>query len=240
MRTKTIPGALHARVVPRRSSQSHPVPPRTTSRSTSFLRRPLGSGEGISSMSRFKTLFVLRRVFGLLRVDLCASASRTLLYIVSLLMLMKAPMKQLLSRARWYHSHEAKRTHVSACVLVKLTRKNTHVKSANELTKIANESGLPTTCKEAHLPFRDKGSHDRSRERADMMTHGGGAVSPNLRLNFTKNTRLIMDSTIGHIYNSEHKFKPKNLQSMETRKHGKYSQHYQRKRLAFARRNLRL
>ena len=72
----------------------------------------------------------------------------------------------------------------------------------------------------------------------DMMTWGCGAVCPNIRLNFTKNTRPIMsrfmDVTIGHIYNSKHKYKPKNLQTMETRKRGKYSQHYQRQRLAFA------
>ena len=115
-----------------------------------------------------------------------------------------------------------------------VTRKNTHDKLAQELTKIANESGLPTTCKESHLPYRDEGRPDRSRKRADMMTWGGGAVGPNIRLNFTKNTRLIMDVTIGHIYNSEHKYKRKNLQTMETRKRGKYSQYYLPQRLAFA------
>ena len=33
-------------------------------------------------------------------------------------------------------------------------------------------------------------------------------------------TRLIVDVTIGHIYNSEHKYKRKNLQTMESWKPG--------------------
>jgi hypothetical protein len=84
------------------------------------------------------------------------------------------------------------------------SRKTTHNKFAAELSKIANECGIPTTCKESQLPYRDQGRQEQSRKRADMMTFGGGCVRPNQRLNFTKATRLIMDVTIGHVFDTNH------------------------------------
>ena len=114
------------------------------------------------------------------------------------------------------------------------SRKMTHNKFAAELSKIANECGIPTTCKESQLPYRDEGRQEQSRKRADMMTFGGGCVRPNQRLNFTKSTRLIMDVTIGHVFDTQHNFKRNNIHSMETRKRNKYAEHYQQQRLAFA------
>lgn len=114
------------------------------------------------------------------------------------------------------------------------TRKITHDKFALELSKIANECGLPTTCKESQLPYRDQGKPNQSRKRADMMTYAGGCVCENPRLNFTKRTRLIMDVTIGHVHDVHHNFKVHNLRNMETRKRTKYLRHYLQQRLAFA------
>ena len=91
------------------------------------------------------------------------------------------------------------------------SRKITHNKFATELSKIANECGMATTCKESQLPYRDQGRPDQSRKRADMMTLSGGCVCENQRLNFNKITRLIMDVTIGHVFDSRHKFKRRNI-----------------------------
>ena len=66
------------------------------------------------------------------------------------------------------------------------------------------------------------------------MTFGGGCVRPNQRLNFTKATRLIMDVTIGHVFDTNHNFKRNIIHSMETRKRNKYAEHYQQQRFAFA------
>ena len=55
------------------------------------------------------------------------------------------------------------------------TRKLTHNKMARELTKIANECGIPTTCNESKLPYRDAGRPNQTRKRADMMTLQGGS-----------------------------------------------------------------
>ena len=38
------------------------------------------------------------------------------------------------------------------------TRKTTHTLLAQELNKIANECGVPTTCNESRLPYRDEGT----------------------------------------------------------------------------------
>ena len=67
-----------------------------------------------------------------------------------------------------------------------------------------------------------------------MMTFSGGCVRENQRLNFNKNTRLIMDVTIGHVFDTRHFFKRRNIQAMETKKRRKYAEHYQQQRLAFA------
>ena len=105
---------------------------------------------------------------------------------------------------------------------------------ARELTKIANECGIPTTCNESKLPYRDAGRPNQTRKRADMMTLQGGCVEPNHRLNFSRSTRLIMDVTIGHVYNVHHAYKSGNLQQMEASKRHKYLEHYQQQRYAFA------
>ena len=40
------------------------------------------------------------------------------------------------------------------------THKTTHTLLAQELTKIANECGVPTTCNESRLPYRDEGTQN--------------------------------------------------------------------------------
>ena len=44
------------------------------------------------------------------------------------------------------------------------SRKLTHNKFAIELSKIANECGIATTCKESQLPYRDQGRPEQSRK----------------------------------------------------------------------------
>ncbi len=49
-----------------------------------------------------------------------------------------------------------------------------------------------------------------------------------------EDTRLIMDATIGHVFDTHHNFKPNTLLSLSNSKFLKYAEHYQRQRLAFA------
>jgi hypothetical protein len=73
-----------------------------------------------------------------------------------------------------------------------------------------------------------------TRKRADMMTLTGCGVIPNAKRNFLANTRLIMNVTIGHVFDTHHNFKPNALRNLATAKCLKYAEHYQRQRLAFA------
>ena len=114
------------------------------------------------------------------------------------------------------------------------SRKSTHTKFAQELTRIANECGIPTTCNESRVPYRDEGRQIPSRKRADMMTLVGGVIPPNYQLSLTANTKLIMDVTIGHTFDTAHRFKSRTLQTMESSKRRKYDLHYLRQRYAFA------
>ena len=95
------------------------------------------------------------------------------------------------------------------------SRKLTHNKFA--LSKTANECGMATTCKESQLPYHYQGQPDQSRKRADMTTFSGGCVRENQHLHFNKNTCLIMDVTIGHVFDMLHIFKRRNIQTMETK-----------------------
>jgi hypothetical protein len=114
------------------------------------------------------------------------------------------------------------------------SRTTTHALFAQELTKIANSSGVLTTCIESRLPYRDAGNDQPTRKRADMMTLTGCGVIPNSQRNFSEDTRLIMDVTIGHVFDTHHNFKPNTLLSLSNSKCLKYAEHYQRQRLAFA------
>jgi hypothetical protein len=67
-----------------------------------------------------------------------------------------------------------------------------------------------------------------------MMTLVGGAIPPNYQFDFTANTKLVMDVTIGHAFDLTHRFKARTLQVMESSKRRKYDIHYLRQRLAFA------
>ena len=114
------------------------------------------------------------------------------------------------------------------------SRSTTHAFFAQELTKIANNSGVLTTCVESRLPYRDAGINNPTRKRADMMTLTGCGVTPNAQRNFSKYTRLIMDVTIGHVFDTQHNFRPNTLQQLANSICLKYASHYQRQRLAFA------
>ncbi len=83
--------------------------------------------------------------------------------------------------------------------------------------------GIPLT-----LPRR------RNRLWADMMTLTGCGVTPNAQRNFSKDTRLIMDVTIGHVFDTHHNFKSNTLQTLANSKCLKYASRYQQQRLAFA------
>ncbi len=48
------------------------------------------------------------------------------------------------------------------------THKSTCTKFVQELTKIANEFGIPTTCNEYRLPYREEGLNQQSRTRAHL------------------------------------------------------------------------
>ena len=52
--------------------------------------------------------------------------------------------------------------------------------------------------------------------------------------NFSVGIRLIMDVTIGHVFDTHPNFKPNTLLSLSYSKNLKYAEHYQRQRLAFA------
>ena len=43
-----------------------------------------------------------------------------------------------------------------------------------------------------------------------------------------------MDVTIGHVFDMQHIFKRRNIQTMETKKQRKYAEHYQQQSSAFA------
>ena len=92
----------------------------------------------------------------------------------------------------------------------------------SELTEIANECGISTTCNESKLPYSDAGRPNQTGKRADIMTLQGGSVQPNHHLNFSRSTLLIMDVTISHVYNVHHSYKSGNLRQMEGSERQKY------------------
>ncbi len=59
------------------------------------------------------------------------------------------------------------------------SRTATYTLFAKELTKIANSSGVLTTCVESCLPYRDAGNYQPTRKQADRMTLTGCGVIPN-------------------------------------------------------------
>jgi len=67
-----------------------------------------------------------------------------------------------------------------------------------------------------------------------MMTLAGCGVTPNAQRNFTADTRLIMDVTIGHVWDLHHQYKSDTLQHMTNSKNAKYAEQYQSQRYAFA------
>ena len=130
---------------------------------------------------------------------------------------------QTLTNAKWADELLNKSAHASD------SRHTTHAIFAQELTKIANNSGVLTTCVESRLPYRDAGIDNPTRKRADMMTLTGYGVTPNAQRNFSTDTRLIMDVTIGHVFDTHHNFKPNTLQNMGNSKCLKYATHYSRR-----------
>ena len=80
-------------------------------------------------------------------------------------------------------------------MLQRRVRQPTHYlpRKWQELTKIPNECGVPTTCNESRLPYRDEGTQNCSRKRADMMTLCNCGITPNQILNFRRTTHLVME-----------------------------------------------
>jgi hypothetical protein len=107
------------------------------------------------------------------------------------------------------------------------TRNSTHMLFAQELTQIVNSCGIPSTYVESRLQYRDEGVTKPTRKRADMMTLTGCGISPNAQYNISTDTRLIMDVTIGHVFDSNHKYTPNSLQDLTNSKCVKYARHYQ-------------
>jgi hypothetical protein len=66
------------------------------------------------------------------------------------------------------------------------------------------------------------------------MTLTGCGVIPNAQRNFSVHTRLIMDVTIGHVFDPHDSFKPNKLLNLANSKRTKYAEHYQQQLLAFA------
>ncbi len=108
-----------------------------------------------------------------------------------------------------------------------------HAFFAQELTKKANNSGILTTCVESRLPYRDARIDNPTRKQADKMTLTGCGVTPNAQRIFSRDTRLIMDVTIKHVFDTHHNFKPNTLQTLANSKPFKYASHYQHQPLAF-------
>jgi hypothetical protein len=65
------------------------------------------------------------------------------------------------------------------------------------------------------------------------MTLVGCGIQPNLTLNFGPNTRLIMDISLIHVYDYNHKFKTSSIRDAEQRKRCKYADFYQRQGFSF-------
>ena len=95
------------------------------------------------------------------------------------------------------------------------------------------QCGISTASK---LQYRYPGLLNQTRKRADIITLQGldGCVQPNHLLNISQSTLVIMDFTIGHVYNVHHTYKLGNLREMEGSKRQKYLEHYQQRCYAFA------
>jgi hypothetical protein len=115
-------------------------------------------------------------------------------------------------------------THASA------TRKDTHDRIAREIGHISFEGGAPMITKEKEIPYRDPDSL----KRADLMTRSGGLVPSNITYGFTRETRLIMDVTLGHVYTGTHNLKRSRVDTLEQNKRRKYQDYYLTQNLAFA------
>ena len=98
-------------------------------------------------------------------------------------------------------------------------QKTNHTLLAQELTKIANKCGIPTTCCESCLPGQDKGTQDCSWKLADMMTLCNCGITPNTILNLHRTTHIVLDVTIGHLVLNATWLKPSTLRIMDS---GKY------------------
>ena len=66
------------------------------------------------------------------------------------------------------------------------------------------------------------------------MTLTGGIIPTNFNLEFTPNSRLVKDVTIGHSFDQAHCFKTKTLQTMEESKRLKYAEHYRQQKVPVA------
>ena len=105
------------------------------------------------------------------------------------------------------------------------TWKQTHAALAQLLASLltGTEVGVPSTADERKIP-----PLANTNAKGDVMTLTGGTVPQKPTLSFSQATRLIMDVTLGHVYDTaEHTPKPNGLRDAESRKRAKYVARYQ-------------
>ena len=110
-----------------------------------------------------------------------------------------------------------------------------HALFAQELTKIADNSGVLSTCVESHrFPLtlswrrnRLQTSNQHANEKIRWLWQDVESFLTHNEI-FSADTRWIMDVTIGHVFDTHHSFKPNTLRSIATSKCLEYAEHYQR------------
>ena len=110
------------------------------------------------------------------------------------------------------------------------TWKQTHSALAQLIASLGTEAGVPCTADERKIP-----SLGNTNSKGDVMTLIGGVIPSSPNHPVTPGTRLIMDVTLGHVYEtSGHSPKPNSLRDAENRKRTKYEAGYRRQGYAFA------
>ena len=110
------------------------------------------------------------------------------------------------------------------------TWKQTHSALAQLVASLGTEAGVPCTADERKIP-----SLGNTNSKGDVMTLIGGVIPSSPSHPFTLGTRLIMDVTLGHVYDTAgHSPKPNSLRDAENRKRAKYEVGYRRQGYAFA------
>ena len=122
---------------------------------------------------------------------------------------------------------------------------NSCSRDTQELIKIANEYGVPTTCNESSLvlasPTISRRWHTKLLKKEDrnddslQMWHYSKPEFGCPILNFHRTTHLVIAiCTIGHTYSMQYDFKPSPWREMKSGKCRKHQRFYQQQRLGFA------